>query len=317
MNVFRLGTRGSALALWQANYVKSALEKQGISVELKIIQTHGDRSRNAPIMNLGAQGVFTKEIQRALLQGEIDGAVHSLKDLPTEPVPGLLLASVPVREEVRDVLVSNKVKTIEELAAGDRIGTGSLRRKTQLLYHLPQGIIIEDIRGNVETRLRKLDQGDYDALVLAAAGLIRLGQRDRIASYLPVSRFLPAVGQGALGLEARLEDSESIRILSLLDDRKTHYAVLAERALLAALEGGCIAPIGTRTWWEQDDSKDFLGLHGRLLSPDGTRLFEHQERLEIRKAEDAVRLGEETAQILLKAGGSEIVEDLKRTREFS
>lgn len=314
MKSFRLGTRGSTLALWQANYVKTELEKENIPVEVKIIQTHGDRTRNAPIVNLGAQGVFTKEIQYALLQGEIDAAVHSLKDLPTDPVPGLCLAAVPPREDVRDVLVCNKVKTLDELESGDRIGTGSLRRKTQLLYNLPSGIIVEDIRGNVETRLHKLDHGDYDALVLAAAGLIRLGLEDRIASYLPIPRYLPAVGQGALGLETRIDDLNSREILSLLDDRKNHNAVLAERAFLATLEGGCIAPIGTFTCWEEINGKEDLCLHGRLLAPNGSCMYEQRERMEIRGEEDAIQLGKRTAQLLYEAGGSVIVEELKRKR---
>ena len=239
----RLGTRGSRLARWQADWVAAQLDGIGIDVEIVLITTTGDARQRGPIEQIGAQGVFTKEIQRALLSGEIDAAVHSLKDLPTESVPGLGLAAVPERESPADVLVSRQGK-FDSLPPGACIGTGSIRRRAQLLYARGD-LSIEDIRGNVETRLEKLDEGQYDAIVLAEAGLLRLDLQHRISELLSRDLVLPAVGQGALGIETRSDDHHLNKRLSRLNHADSWAAVTAERRLLATLRGGCLAPIAT------------------------------------------------------------------------
>jgi len=266
----RLGTRGSTLARWQANWTAEQLAALGIAVEIVIIQTSGDLIQDESIINIGAQGVFTKEIQRALLENKIDIAVHSLKDLPTEPVLGLSLAAVPKRESHRDAFVSLIAENIDDLPKGSRIGTGSLRRKTQVLNRFGDKYLVEDIRGNVETRLRKLKQGEYDALILAEAGLMRLGLVDSIRSALEPPFFLPAIGQGALGWEIRTEDQQTAELLQPLTDAPTFAAVLAERAMLRTLQGGCSAPIAALGTVENS----LLTLHGRILSLDGKRMFD-------------------------------------------
>ena len=245
MKTIRLGTRPSALAMWQANWTRDALNKLGVDVEIVKIVTSGDVNRAAAIANLGAQGVFTKEIQRALLNGEIDVAAHSLKDLPVEKIPGLKLAAVPAREDPRDVFVSNRFASLDELPQGAKIGTSSMRRKSMLLQYGAKRFPdaegdawdVRDIRGNVETRLKKLDDGEFDALVLASAGLKRLGFESRIRRFLEKPDFLPAVGQGALGLETREDDLETVETLEKISDSAAMLSVLAERALLAELQG--------------------------------------------------------------------------------
>jgi len=266
----RLGTRGSTLARWQANWTAERLRTQGISVEIVIIHTSGDLVQNEAIVNMGAQGVFTKEIQRALLENKIDIAVHSLKDMPTEHVAGLSLVAVPRRESYRDAFVSLFAEKIADMPKDSRIGTGSLRRKTQILHHFGNRFRVEDIRGNVETRLRKLKQGEYDALILAEAGLIRLGLADSIRSLLDVPFFMPAIGQGALGWEIRSDDRQTAKLLQPLTDESTLAAILAERAMLRELQGGCSAPIAALGTVE----KSMLTLHGRILSLDGHQMFD-------------------------------------------
>jgi hydroxymethylbilane synthase len=266
----RLGTRGSTLARWQANWTAEQLNAQGIATEMVVIQTSGDLNQNEAIVNIGAQGVFTKEIQRALLENKIDIAVHSLKDLPTEYVAGLSLATVPHRESYRDAFVSLVADRIEDLPAGSRIGTGSLRRKTQILHHFGDRFRIEDIRGNVETRLRKMASREYDALILAEAGLVRLGFADAIQSLLEPPFFLPAIGQGALGWEVRSDDEQMAELLQPLNDESTFASVLAERAMLRELRGGCSAPIAALGTVKDS----VLTLHGRVLSLDGKQMFD-------------------------------------------
>lgn len=327
MRRLKLGTRGSALALWQANYVKTELEMRGAEIDLTIISSHGDRDHSGPIADLGAQGVFTREIQRALLDGTIDFAVHSMKDLPTEEADGLFLASVPIRGDTRDVLVSSKYRSVREIESGSRIGTGSLRRKTQLIHlfkklieHEPdrtdcwRDIEITDIRGNVDTRLRKLDQGEFDAIILASAGLERLGFAERIAGYLNAPDFLPAVGQGALAIETRKEDYWTIETVRRINDRKTHWGILAERAMLERLEGGCIAPIGALASWSEDGGD--LTLSGRILSLDGTDQFDAIRSISLSGSEEtaARQLGVETADLLLTQGASGIIAELNAKR---
>lgn len=308
----RLGTRGSALAQWQARWVAAQLASRGMATELVLISTEGDQQQGS-IGTLGLQGVFTKEIQRALLEGQVDLAVHSLKDLPTEAVPGLSLSAVPLREAVGDVLVSRDAARLETLPEGARVGTGSTRRRAQLLHVRPD-LQVLDLRGNVDTRLRKLDEGQYDAIILAEAGLRRLGWSERIGHVIAPSQMLPAVGQGALGLETRQDDQAARTAVGLLDDPPSHAAVLAERALLAALRGGCLAPVGA---WARVEA-DRLRLTAAVLSADGrTRLFA-EDAVEVRipaegsESGEAAReaasvLGIGVAEQLLGQGAAELI----------
>ncbi len=297
--MIRLGTRASALARWQADWVAARLEELGTTVELVPITTTGDREQRGPIGSLGSQGVFTKEIQRALLDDRIDLAVHSLKDLPTDPVDNLCLAVVPERETVRDALICREAPSLAELPAGSRIGSGSLRRQSQLLHHRPD-LELLDIRGNVETRLAKLDDGQYDAIILAEAGLKRLGLADRITQLIDLEIMLPAVGQGALGLETRTDDDATRAALAPLDHPETHMAVVAERTMLAALHGGCLAPIAA--WGRIED--EALMLTGRVLSADGIQRIEVSETATNR---DGVSLGKLVAQHLITQGATELI----------
>jgi hydroxymethylbilane synthase len=304
--IIRLGTRASLLARWQADWVASRLRELEIEVTLVPIVTHGDQQQSAvSIAALGNQGVFTKEIQHALLSDQIDLAVHSLKDLPTDPVPGLCLAAVPERAPVGDVLVSKTFSSLETLPKGAVVGTGSLRRRAQLLRARPD-LATKDVRGNLDTRLQKLDRGDYDALILAEAGLRRLGLEDRITQALPLWLALPAVGQGALGLETRSGDEASRRIVERLDHPPSHSAAVAERAMLAALEGGCLAPIAA---WARVDG-DRLVLTGRVLRPDGTEMIEATLSADVPQA---VRLGAEVAKRLISRGAAELIESARQT----
>ncbi len=237
----RIGTRGSSLARWQADWVAQQLTEAGVEVETILITTQGD-TRSGSLQTAGAQGLFTKEIQQALLDDRIDVAVHSLKDLPTDEVDGLALGVVPERASTHDVLVTSGVAGLDQLPNQARVGTGSTRRRAQLLFVRPD-LQVLDIRGNVDTRLRRLDEGQYEAIVLAEAGLRRLGLSERITQVLPSSLMMPAVGQGALGIEIRRDDKSTRDVLAAIDHRASHLAVLAERSLLAALRGGCLAPI--------------------------------------------------------------------------
>jgi len=261
----RIGTRGSPLARWQAEWVAARLRELSVDVELVFITTQGD-VRAGPLGEIGGQGLFTKEIQRALLAKEVDIAVHSLKDLPTEPVQGLILGAIPTRESPGDVLVTARANDLASLPHGARVGTGSLRRRSQLLHFRPDLQVLE-IRGNVETRLRKLEEGEFDAIVLAEAGLTRLGLQDRITQVLPKDVMLPAVGQGALAIEIRADDERSWQAVAPLDHPETRAAVTAERAMLAELRGGCLAPVGA--WGRVAD--DTVYLDGVVLSADGKR----------------------------------------------
>ena len=294
----RLGTRASPLARWQADWVAGELRKRGVEVELVLISTQGD-VKTGPLGQIGGQGLFTKEIQRALLDGQIDLAVHSLKDLPTAEVEGLSLAAVPERESIADVLVCNSAKSLSELSPNARVGTGSLRRRAQLLHQRPDLQMLE-IRGNVETRLRKLDQGEYDALVLAQAGLHRLGLDVRIAGVIPLSLMLPAVGQGALGIETRADDASTRQLLAPLNHEPTHQSITAERSLLAALRGGCLAPVGA--WGRVENGT--LKLDGTVLSGDGRqRIFASSSG----HAASALEIGREVARQLIAQGAESLI----------
>jgi len=242
-NILRLGTRGSALALAQSRGIAALLEAHGWSVSLQVIRTTGDTVTELPLARIGVKGLFVTEIEQALLSGAIDVAVHSLKDLPGAMPPALCLAAVPRREDPRDVLVGRTAPTLELLRTGAVVGTSSLRRRAQLLAVRPD-IVVIDVRGNLDTRLRKLDVGDYDALCLAAAGLHRLGLAARITAYLEPALLVPAPGQGALAIQTRADDTRARQAVAVLDDPETHAAIRAERAVQAALGGGCSVPLG-------------------------------------------------------------------------
>ena len=295
----RLGTRDSALARWQAGWVRDQLVSTGIPVDLVSITTQGDHWQETPIRDVGTIGVFTKELQRALLDERIDLAVHSLKDLPTDTVAGLVLAAVPVRSSPRDVLVTSNAGSIQQLVSGSRVGTGSLRRQAQLLYVRPD-LCVSEIRGNVDTRLRKLDEGQYDALILAEAGLTRLELAGRITQVIDPKVIMPAVGQGALGMETRKSDVRALDALRTLDDRPTHAAVLAERALLATLRGGCMAPVGA---WARCQN-EHLFLDAVVLDVTGKKRLHCQVDGEL---ERPVELGERAATLLLDQGAEQLI----------
>ncbi|HEY3376619.1 MAG TPA: hydroxymethylbilane synthase [Armatimonadota bacterium] len=264
MTTLRLGTRGSALALAQAQWVADRLHAGGWDVSLDIIRTTGDRISERAFSPGDGKGVFVAEIERALLAGQIDLAVHSMKDLPGEMPPELCLAAVPAREDPRDVLVSRDGATLADLPPGAVIGTSSLRRRAQLLAARPE-LTISDMRGNIDTRLRKLEDGHYDAICLAAAGLHRLQLASRISEYLPVELMVPAVGQGALALQTRTDDTRLRAALAALNDAATEPAVTAERTVLAALGGGCSIPLGVLA----TVGPQGLTLRAALCSPDG------------------------------------------------
>lgn len=291
-----IGSRGSQLALWQANWVKDRLESLGAECRIEIIHTTGDKITGVALSKVGTKGLFTKEIEEALLDGSIDLAVHSLKDMPTEVPRGLTLAATPAREDARDALAGKK---LGDLNAGDRIGTSSLRRSAQLRALRPD-LKIEDIRGNVDTRLRKLDEGRYDTIVLASAGLRRLGWQDRIVETLEADVMCPAVGQGALTIETRDDGGPGFEICRKLEDETTRVAVTAERALLRSLGGGCQVPIGAHAVV----SDHSLTLRAVVVSPDGAQMIRRTATGETTTAENLGRgLGEE----LLAAGARDIL----------
>ena len=277
--------------------------RRDVPVELVPISTRGDRQRT-PIGMADGTGLFTKELQLALLEGRIDLAVHSLKDLPTEAVDGLELTAVPRRGPVADALVCLSAGSLDELPAGATVGTGSLRRRAQLLHGRPD-LKAEPIRGNVDTRLRKLEEGRYDALVLAQAGLQRLGLADRITQLLPADVMLPAVGQGALGIEARCDDPTVQALIRWLDDSATRAAVTAERAMLRRLQGGCLAPVAA--WGRVEHGQ--LILTARVLSPDG------RQKKEVMLAADPVEaegVGLRVAEELIAQGADELIRSARR-----
>lgn len=264
-----IGSRGSPLALRQASWARKKLQDaySGLDVRIEVIRTLGDQALKEPVARIGGKRVFTREIEEALLDGRIDLAVHSLKDLPTRLPDGLRLEATSRRMDVRDALVSRAGQRLDGLPEGSVVGTGSLRRQAQL-RHVRPDLNVEGIRGNVDTRLRKLNEGELDAVVLAAAGLIRLGLQHRIDEFLPARRFLPAPGQGALGIEVRRCDDRVAQAVGCLHDRSTHFAVSAERAMLDELDGGCQVPIGA---WARL-RKGALVADGMVAVPDGSRV---------------------------------------------
>jgi hydroxymethylbilane synthase len=295
-----VGSRGSDLALWQTRWVIARLQQACPDVEFRIqrITTRGDVVRDRALSQVGGKGLFIKEIEAALLAGEIDLAVHSLKDMPTEMPEGLVLDAVTAREDPRDVLVSRLGLKLAELPPGARVGTSSLRRAAQLRACRPD-LQIVDLRGNVDTRLRKAATEEYDAVVLAAAGLIRLGHSDRVTEYLSPRVMLPAVGQGALCVEVRIGDEATRTLISIVHDPLTDAAVTAERVFLARMGGGCQVPIAAYGIVNADE----LWLRGLVASPDGSRLLRHELR---GSSTEPVGLGQALAEDMLAQGADEI-----------
>ena len=298
----RIGTRGSHLARWQTDWVAGRLRAihPGLSIEIVEIRTEGDRDRNSPLAAIGGAGLFTKEIQRALADGRVEVAVHSLKDLPTAHAPGLTLGAVPPREDVADALIAPEGRTLAGLKPGATVGTGSLRRRAQLLHARPD-LAVLGVRGNVETRLNKALAGELDAVVLAQAGLRRLGLDHHVTERLGPPRFLPAVGQGALGIECRLEDAETHALLGPLDDPATHRAVVAERRVLADLEGGCMIPLAA---FARDLEDGSLALDAVVLATDGS---ERVEAAATGPLDDPEGLGRRVAATLLGLGAGRLL----------
>jgi hydroxymethylbilane synthase len=306
----RIGTRGSPLARWQAEWVANQLYEltPGLKLELVEIKTLGDRDRNSPLAAIGGMGLFTKEIQRAVSSGSVDVAVHSLKDLPTQQMDELVLAAVPQREDVADVLIAPRFRVITELPAGASVGTSSPRRRAQLLFLRPD-LRIVSIRGNVESRLKQALEGRLDAILLAWAGLHRLGLDHHVTQRLDPSQFLPAVAQGALGIECRRDDAVTRALLEKLDDADTHRAVRAERAMLAALQGGCNLPLAA---WARDTTSTSadarvpaFAINAAVFDPDG------RSRLTVAlsgERKDPEQLGYHAAQALRDQGAARLLE---------
>ncbi len=297
----RIATRKSALALWQAEFVKAQLEHfhPGIVVELVPMSTQGDKILDTPLAKIGGKGLFVKELETAMLEDRADIAVHSMKDVPVEFPEGLMLSTICKREDPRDAFVSNRYSTLAELPEGAIVGTSSLRRQCQIKAVRPD-LQIRDLRGNVNTRLAKLDAGEFDAIILAAAGLIRLGFVERIRNYISVEQSLPANGQGAVGIECRSADVAIHALLAPLEHAQTRSAVLAERAMNRALQGGCQVPIGAFAELEGEQ----LWLRGLVGQLDGREIL----RAEVRgNSADAEVLGQQLAAALLAQGAGEIL----------
>jgi hydroxymethylbilane synthase len=303
MRPLRIGTRGSRLALWQANFVGDLLRPlaKPRAVEIVEIETAGDQQRDRSLLQISGEGVFTKEIQRAVLAGKVEVAVHSLKDLPTVPVEGLTLAAVPRRGPALDVFISPRFRSFDELPSEASVATSSPRRRAQVLYRRPD-LRLVNIRGNVETRIKKMIEENLDALVLAQAGLERLGLGEGLfVEPLDSSWMLPAVGQGALGVECRADDVTTRQLLGKLEDQPTRWAVDAERAFLRALGGGCQMPVGVVTQFKKED----LHLRGVVLSADGKWRLESQSTA---AASEGEMLGQMVAQDLLSKGARKLLE---------
>jgi len=300
--IVRIATRKSALALWQAEFVKARLQHfhPGLQVELVPMSTQGDRILDTPLAKIGGKGLFVKELETAMLEGRADIAVHSMKDVPVEFPDGLMLSTICEREDPRDAFVSNKFAALADLPAGAVVGTSSLRRQCQLKALRPD-LQIRDLRGNVNTRLAKLDADEFDAIILAAAGLIRLGFADRIRAFLPVEQSLPANGQGAVGIECRSDDLALRALLAPLEHAATRQAVLAERAMNRALQGGCQVPIGAFAVLEGDQ----LWLRGLVGQLDGSQILHAEVR---GAAADGEQLGTALAAELLALGAGEILQ---------
>lgn len=299
----RIGSRGSQLALWQANHIAGLLRGQGHTVEIEVIKTTGDRLQEITFAQVGSKGMFTKEIEEALADGKIDLAVHSLKDLPTELPEPFVIAATPPRVDPRDVFVSASFPDLASMPLGARVGTSSQRRRAQLKALRPDVVAIE-FRGNVDTRLRKLGEGQVDAILLAAAGLDRLEKAEWIRERLDPSDFCPAAGQGALGIEARKVDRATIEALEFLDDASTRFAVTAERAALAALGGGCQVPIGVHCRRVSEFPE--VEIFGVVADPESGRAVRIHHRAP--RTGDGTALGQLAAQMLLDGGAGSLLE---------
>ncbi len=296
----RIGSRGSQLALWQANYISTLLRDHGHEVEIEIIKTTGDKITDVALAKVGTKGMFTKEIEEALAAGGIDLAVHSLKDLPTEIPAVFEIAAITTRENPYDVFCSPRYMSIDEMPQRARVGTSSLRRQAQLKA-LRCDLDIHPLRGNVDTRLRKLEAGEYDAIILAAAGLNRLGKMELVRQVLPAELMCPAAGQGALAIEIRAEDSDTRRHIAFLDDAAARATTTCERALLNKLGGGCQVPIGALA----EVREGRLHLDAVVARPDGSKLLR-----ETGEGSDPVELGEAVGQRLLRRGGDTILAEV-------
>lgn len=300
----RIGTRGSALALAQTRWVEAQLQARhpGLATELVTIRTTGDKLKDVPLAQVGGKGLFIKEIEEALLAGSVDLAVHSLKDMPAETPPGCILGAVPPREDCRDAFISHRYASLGDIPSGGRVGTGSLRRKVQILHRRPDLEVVH-LRGNVDTRLRKLETEGLDAIILAAAGLNRLGLGHITQWHLAVTEMLPAIGQGALGLEVRRDDQEMLRLLNPLNHYPTQVAVTAERAFLARLEGGCLIPVAALGRLENGS----LTVEALISDLEGRRFLQDRVSGSPEQAQD---LGRTLAEMLLERGGGEILQEI-------
>ncbi len=306
-NIVRIATRKSPLALWQAEHVRDALlaAHPGLHIELLKMTTQGDKILDSPLAKIGGKGLFVKELEQGLLEGRADIAVHSMKDVPAEFPPGLHLAVVLAREDERDAFVSNTYATLDELPQGARVGTSSLRRQCQLSARRPD-LLILTLRGNVNTRLAKLDAGEYDAIILASAGLLRLNMPARITQYMEPDISLPAVGQGAIGIECRVEDARIHALLAVLNDQPTYIRITAERAMNHRLEGGCQVPIAGHAILEGSN----LILRGLVGSPDGREMVRGEVSGPQHNAE---QLGIMLADDLLARGAAAILKNVYST----
>jgi hydroxymethylbilane synthase len=304
VSILRIGTRGSMLAKWQAEFIRKRLfAAAGVEAEIVIIKTAGDKLQHIPLTQIGGKGIFIKELEEALLEETIDVAVHSVKDIPTDTPSRLMFPAVCRRDDVRDCLVGS---TLGNLRQGARVGTGSLRRQAQML-HLRPDLDIRDLRGNVDTRLRKVESGEYEAIVLSKAGLDRLGLSQRISEVLSPEVCMPAVGQGAIAVECRLKDAEAGDILAHLDDAETRTAIITERALLAALQGGCQVPLGA---WARIERGELV-LEACVCSVDGVQYVKQRATA---PPDQAAQLGEHMARLLAEAGAQSILEEVSRQR---
>jgi hydroxymethylbilane synthase len=305
----RIGSRGSQLALWQANHISALLRARGHAVEIEIIHTTGDRMTDVPLAQVGAKGglgkgIFTKEIEEALADRRVDLAVHSLKDLPTELPPGFEIAAITEREDAHDAFCSRLYSKIEDLPRHARVGTSSLRRQAQLKA-TRLDLDIHPLRGNVDTRLRKLEQGEYDAIILASAGLNRLGKTDLVKQIITAEIMCPAAGQGALGIEIREGDSVMRDLLAFLNDDAARTATTCERALLSRMGGGCQVPIGAFAEVRKDDRNGKLHLEAVVADPDGSKVLRESRDGDLN---DPEQLGKDVGETLLSRGGAEILE---------
>lgn len=302
-----VGTRSSQLALWQADFVIGELAKKypELVVEKRLMTTKGDKILNAPLAKIGGKGLFTKELETAMLEGEIDIAVHSLKDMPVVVPEGLVITAITQRADPGDAFVSSKYESFQQLPAGAKVGTSSLRRKAQLLHARPD-LQIEDLRGNVNTRLRKMEEENFDGIILACAGLKRLGFGDKIRQVLPQTMCLPAVGQGALAIECRQADKETRELLEFLNDRCTRLCTEAERGFLATVEGGCQVPVGVHAV----SAEAGIRVEAVIASLDGSTLLRDALEAEVKNAQEARAVGVNLAEKLLARGGREILRSI-------